>query len=342
VVRRAVGGWVCGVVSDGCGSVSRAAEGSAATSSMIADALCRIADRIQSRGVGDWVVDDVIIELARVRKDLRARFGDDLSEYAATIVGCLISPTGGFVLHIGDGITTSYELDESTSSTVQLRKVHESLPENGELSNQTYYLSDRNWLHHVRISSFGSADLCVLCTDGAQAILYHANDLHADQLGSLLSAVDLQKPGHPSGQLSDLLDSREAQQLSSDDKSVVILVSERARRELVSGRPLQLAEQDPARSRGERLAEPRQIAPSGWTVASYKPEPVVATRSQPWLGLALAFGAVLLLAFVIYVGLGSFSTQPPTQSPDASWSTIPAEAPPASVDLDWASRGEKP
>lgn len=223
-IGRGSADWISCVVSDGCGSAKHAATGSKYIAELVGEALLRVAGKIERKGPGAWITDDIIAELAGCKNKLREIVGPELRDYHATVVAALVSPKGGFLLHIGDGIAANFELTPTAPSTVQLRQATTSEPENGEYSNETFYLTEPSWIRHFRITPITSINCVVLCTDGAQDILFDRNDANHDQFKTILSIVR-DKPSVANALLKDHLLTEFSRHRSSDDKTIAIICS---------------------------------------------------------------------------------------------------------------------
>jgi hypothetical protein len=228
------GRWHCVVLCDGCGTASAAAEGARYTASAIRDTLLGLSTKLDKQAPGDWVIDEVVVALAAIRSRMRALLGPDLAPYAATVVAALLSESGGFVLHIGDGIATALKRDKPAGDGT-LRFVCHSPPENGEYSNETFYLVESNWIHHVRLTPVTAADLVVLATDGAQALLYENNAIHPPALTSVMAMAFDGEEDSSSG-IARYLSSNHAESLSRDDKTLAIILRQTAKRHLAEGK----------------------------------------------------------------------------------------------------------
>jgi serine/threonine protein phosphatase PrpC len=213
--------WFWGIVSDGCGSASRAKEGSEFLTQKLIAPLGELAADISKRGPGDWVIDEVVLTIANLRKSMRAEFQEQILDYSATLVAVVCSSSGGFFIHLGDGIGLALsQSGEPTQGT--LKEIARTNPENGEYINETFYLTESNWLHHLRISPFGKWDLLILCTDGAQDLLFNGIVAEPEPIESLIGSLSFSKSddemmienffGHPL-----------AQSKSGDDKTCLIL-----------------------------------------------------------------------------------------------------------------------
>lgn len=217
------GRWASVAVCDGCGSASLAREGAQFISSYVADSLADLAPRLEADGPGDWVIDQAVSAMASLRAAMRGQFGKDIREYAATIVAALIFDAGGFILHIGDGVATSFEICPSHSSP-SLSASDQSDPENGEYINETYYVTEPDWIRHIRLTPLHSTDCVILCTDGSQPLWYKGDQPNIENLIETLKHLYQNTQSLASDALGAILASREADRLSHDDKTAIFLI----------------------------------------------------------------------------------------------------------------------
>jgi hypothetical protein len=182
------GQWVAAVVSDGCGSVPYARKGADFISGFVSDCLLALRDDIGRRGPGEWLVDAIVKVLADLRDQMRATFGANIKDYAATVVGAMMSPQGGFIVHVGDGIASAFQICNRGEESV-LELLTQSDPRNGEYANETFYVTDYDWIKNVRITPFGAADCLLLSTDGAQPLLYDLNRPSLLRISSLFKQL---------------------------------------------------------------------------------------------------------------------------------------------------------
>lgn len=215
------GAWTSIAVCDGCGSANKSDVGAQFASDFMSRALLALAQEVEEKGPGEWVIDKSVVLLSKLREKLRDRFGDDITDYAATIVAALVSERGGFVIHIGDGIASSLRA-HSKNGENQLKVIAQSDPENGEYINQTFYLTEPNWIHHVRITALTGVECLVLCTDGAQTLFYEGNKPYQKAFASLFRTL-LDEPSNGDSFLKAALSNPDADARSSDDKTIAII-----------------------------------------------------------------------------------------------------------------------
>ena len=144
---RILGDVLIGVVCDGAGSAAHSEIGAKACSQSVVESLA-IALADSSNGNYKKVYSheslELVIETARNQLQLLAdEQGFQFHDLSCTLVGCIASPEGGCLFHIGDGFAIA-EFDENTPVV--------SLPENGEYANETYFVTASDWQARLRIT----------------------------------------------------------------------------------------------------------------------------------------------------------------------------------------------
>jgi len=205
------------VVCDGAGSASQSDIGAREC----ADSICRILSGVagSSSSCIDQRVIEQAIESARAHIQLRA---DDLAlpsrELACTVVGAVLFWDGGCLFHIGDGMAVVELSDDSTIL---------SLPENGEYTNETYFVTGDDWRDHVRVTPFSGAIRYVsLMSDGVMP--FAVNRAKTGMFGPFINPVRsyLATVGEAEGSealLATLSDER-TWSITSDDKSLLLIL----------------------------------------------------------------------------------------------------------------------
>jgi hypothetical protein len=164
--HASAGDVLVAVVCDGAGSAARSHIGSARFARAVADALAA-----RAVDAGDALCDADPADLAEAARlaissersalrELADAEGVELSAFAATLVCAIVGPAGGWFLHVGDGIGVA-ELADGSGEVL-------SLPENGEYSNETYFVTGSGWSEHLRLTPIpGAVRTLALMSDGA-------------------------------------------------------------------------------------------------------------------------------------------------------------------------------
>lgn len=154
-----------GVVCDGAGSASNGQFGAEFFANKVIE---QTAEAIKSgqfaqataSGYRDFLV--AIIQAVRSQlNDIALSEQRELGDYACTLVGCLLSQQGGCFFHIGDGF--AIYMKEDGESVL-------SHPENGEYSDETYFVTGDDWSDRLRLTDLAAISrggLIGLMSDGA-------------------------------------------------------------------------------------------------------------------------------------------------------------------------------
>jgi len=141
-----------GVVCDGAGSASQGRQGADFFARSVAE---RIGDAIRTGSLEPGMPAESHERLLAIIEAVRDELGQlalaqrcDLRDFACTMVGCACTQAGGWFFHIGDGFAVHRA--DSGQSTV-------SLPENGEFSDETYFVTEGNWREHLRMTVLPAA-----------------------------------------------------------------------------------------------------------------------------------------------------------------------------------------
>jgi len=215
--------WVVVVVSDGAGSASRSQEGSSHVAKYFSDELIKLIAQLQTRAPGEWISDFIIERVLQTRQQLRTYAKeDDLADFHCTLVACVQGPTGGFAIHLGDGsIIGGYTAQGPAKS----KEIFVSEPENGEYSNETFFITESSWVKHLRITPMPSMDWFICCTDGGEPfILKSKAELKLGFVEPVLTK--LQKTNSPEARnkaLTEYLSDPMAERVTEDDKTLAIV-----------------------------------------------------------------------------------------------------------------------
>ena len=220
------GKWAALVVSDGAGTAKYSDKSSSLVSASFAKALIELSDEIERREPGAWINDFVIEHIITTRKELRSLAGSDsLQNYHCTLVACLLGSSGGFLIHIGDGAIFGGTTKNVAKNKVSLSHAPiASLPENGEYSNETYFITEGDWIKHLRITPISAVDWIVLGTDGGTTLAMIGDK--EPKPGFIVPLLNvLTKDADEASRVAKLkaiLSDVQADKLTSDDKTLCI------------------------------------------------------------------------------------------------------------------------
>lgn len=222
------GQWVAMVASDGAGTASKSDVSSKFIVHEFTDALIEIASELVRRPPGAWVTDAIIEHIVRLRKQLRSMANsDDISSFHCTLVAALVGPSGGITIHLGDGAVFGGRSGQADSKTLDLSQDYLlSLPQNGEYANETVFMTERDWVKHLRIDPLPDVDWLILGTDGGMALAMVGEKLpKTGFIKPVLEALMLRgdQASHDRA-VRDSLSDKQADRLTNDDKTLCALV----------------------------------------------------------------------------------------------------------------------
>jgi hypothetical protein len=142
-------------------------------------------------------------------------------DFACTLVGCAVAPSGGVFFHVGDGFGVC--LRETGESVL-------SLPENGEYADETYFVTDDAWEEHLRVAAIPEPRFgCVigLMSDGASpfAIDRQRKGFFRPFLDPVIAFLAHATQVDGDAALRGVLDSERAQDITPDDKALLIAMA---------------------------------------------------------------------------------------------------------------------
>lgn len=218
---RVVGDVFVGVVCDGAGSASHSEIGATECAQVVVESI--------ASALGDCGVDQVsaacsreylesVIESVRVRlQGIADERGFGFHDLSSTLVGCVATPHGGCLFHIGDGMAVV----ESSGQQPII-----SLPENGEYANETYFVTADDWRARLRITPLSPVESgCVaLMSDGAAPFV-----VNREKSGLFRPFIDpvknyLLSVSEPDGSnaLRETLADEKTYSITGDDKTLLI------------------------------------------------------------------------------------------------------------------------
>lgn len=147
-------------------------------------------------------------------------------------MGCLIGPSGGVFVHLGDGLAVGGEFAKSKAEEFianAWNNVILSEPKNGEYSNETYFITEGRWLANLRITPVGPLDWFLLCSDGGMALAFDGGKPKPRFLGPLLTqCANVQDSKDFNSVINSVLSDERASTVTDDDKSLIVVIRERA------------------------------------------------------------------------------------------------------------------
>lgn len=218
--------WLSMVVSDGAGTAKHSEKGSSLVSKSFAKALLDLSAEIEHRTPGAWINDYVIEHIVGLRNEIRSiAKSDNISDFHCTLVACLISESGGFLIHIGDGALFGGPAERDGNDKVLLSKdLYISLPENGEYSNETFFITEGDWIKHLRITPVSKVDWIIIATDGGTSLsMIDDKQPKPGFVIPLLKTLESERNSSlRQEKLRNILSDEQTNKLTSDDKTICI------------------------------------------------------------------------------------------------------------------------
>ncbi len=223
------GEWIAACISDGAGSAKHASIGSMMVSKRIARNLIDCAGRFGNHNHDARLRAEIALCIVTIHDELRQRDGD-IADYNCTLVAALINRAGnGWLIHIGDGAAVGGKCivkPDIEKSAEAWTEVVFSKPENGEYSNETYFITEPTWTDHLRITSFFGKDWLVLMSDGGMALAFRGLIPKSRFLGPVLARVARSENlDSACTDLENILSDPQADSVTDDDKSLIVIVS---------------------------------------------------------------------------------------------------------------------
>jgi len=219
------GKWVAVAVCDGAGSAKYSEAGAKLVAQTFAQKLILLSQELKTRTPGNWINDFVIQQVLNVRENLRKIAGQDqLNDYHSTLVACLVGETGGFVIHIGDGAVIGGVSEKKDNEIYLDKSSFISEPQNGEYANETFFITEGDWIKNLRITPLPPLDWMLLGTDGGSSFyLYPSNNLKKDFISSFINEIFKKNPFEWSKRIENVLSDDQANKITNDDKTIVFL-----------------------------------------------------------------------------------------------------------------------
>ena len=210
-------GRLVAVVCDGAGSAEKSDIGAKVCADSVSAFIANFASDLPAnceQGVIEQAVEAARAVIEKNARDLVM----PMRELACTLVGAVLNKEGGCLFHIGDGMAVVELMDGATVL---------SLPENGEYSNETYFVTYEDWQAHLRVVPFSGAIRCLtLMSDGAMPFAINRArtglcEPFMDPVKSYLTTVG-ESDGNDALQAT-LADER-TWPITSDDKTILLIL----------------------------------------------------------------------------------------------------------------------
>ena len=207
--------YLVAVVCDGAGSATHSGIGA----SRVAEQTCRLISQALEQGPPSSML--WTNSLAQVRTDLdqfASANGHQLKDYSCTVVGLCLWQDQGWFFHIGDG----FAIFQQNAELIII-----SQPENGEFSDETYFLTSPHWLEHCRITELPTQSpgaVIGLMSDGPAPFVVNRSKTDFSP-GFILPVVNYLKSvsvdmGNEA--LSSLLNDPKTLAITADDKTLFL------------------------------------------------------------------------------------------------------------------------
>lgn len=299
------GQWLAIAVCDGAGSALRSKDGADLVAKSFANKLLSLSAQFSSRLPGAWVNDFVIQQILDVRSELRNLAGsDNLNDFHSTLVACLLGPDGGFSIHIGDGaLFGGSGSGTSKDGYIYLdNNFFISKPANGEYANETFFITEGNWIKSLRITPLPQADWVIVGSDGGCALCLDSGEQPKPEfVAPLISLLSKHSNSEWATLLQHTLADSKADLLTNDDKTLVICM----RDSLLQDKDASYRYTDPNTPKKNSASAKPTTTPIGNQVLSSVVKPSAgavvshADKSQwfsrRYISIAILFAVVLVL-----------------------------------------------
>ena len=213
-------------LSDGAGSSKYSGLSSDITSRFMAEALSKLPSMIEEKGTESWINDYIIQCVIDLRGALYKEFTTyDLRNYHCTLVSGVLFKDTCVVAHIGDGAILSGTSSLEDNYSIINEKLYLSEPKNGEYKNETYFITEPNWLKNLRIKVIPNVSWLIAGTDGGIDLLSLGDRLNDDLVFELLQDFIQCPPAGRDRQINHMMSSTKADEQTNDDKSLLIMIS---------------------------------------------------------------------------------------------------------------------
>lgn len=221
---RVVDDAFVGVVCDGAGSASHSEIGATECAQVAVESIVNTLGEVgieQVTAACSREFLESVVELVRAQlQAIATEHGFAFRDLSCTLVGCVATPHGGCLFHIGDGMAVVESSD--SPSTI-------SLPENGEYANETYFVTADDWRSRLRITQLPIFETgCIaLMSDGAAPFVVNREKSgffrpFIDPVNNYLLSVS---ESDGSNALRETLADEKTYSITGDDKTLLIALA---------------------------------------------------------------------------------------------------------------------
>jgi hypothetical protein len=214
-----------GVVCDGAGSAGEGQEGAEFFARKVTELVTESVKSGQfvqdaQSGYRDYLL--TIIQSARSQlNEIAIARQLELRDFACTLVGFIATHDSGCFFHIGDGFAI-YMSDDGESVL--------SHPENGEYTDETYFVTDDNWGDHLRVtplSGINRGGLVGLMSDGASpfAVNRPKTGFYRPFIDPVVTFLKNATEQNGNQALKNVLEDKRTFEITPDDKTLLLALA---------------------------------------------------------------------------------------------------------------------
>ena len=218
--------WTAVVVCDGAGTAKKADEGAQFFSSRFSEVLINLSKEIDTQGLGTWITDYLVANITTLRNELRSKYKTDkLNDFHCTLVSVLLGEKGGLMAHVGDGAIFGGQAIKDKKGTNLSNDLFYSQPENGQYSNETFFITENSWIKHLRVTPISSTNWICLGTDGGMALaMQNESEVKSGFVAPVIKEIVLSKDSQAKQKkIKDIITAKETSNITGDDKTLAFI-----------------------------------------------------------------------------------------------------------------------